>query len=450
MNRRKIIIVAAAVVVTIGLAAGCIWVAVNNDNKQKNDQTEANQTTEQQTTEAPETTEPEVEESVYETSNSLTVSAFDGEKDEAYLKKYGLTTYEAPFAEISPVNRLQYVDIGDGVEIYQDGVFCGWFAAWNFSDVADFTEAKVIGDETMDAYVEHRFGGTRSMGCERTGKETLSDGITRYDYAVKVLIQKGDDWLVTTGIYDTVEEMEARGTYTLNVSVFCAEDSNYGYVLCTDASAVTDTQAAKLIEAIAFRKSSFTDKRVTLETGRKAQELFTTVENEYPYVLSYQEMCQWFKDYNGEKLHRIPGTVDDNYSPATCPDIIFYRVDADESIEDAVAAMFKAIMEPLKEKSSVRSFTVTKYFLDQQEILIYEGRENTWLLPFLNGYYAYEGTDGVTMATAKTGSTVKEGMVPLYRQGSDETFQFILMKEGNVYRLQRAVDMGMEVETEEK
>ena len=125
-------------------------------------------------------------------------------------------------------------------------------------------------------------------------------------------------------------------------------------------------------------------------------------------------------------------------------------MDADESIEDAVAAMFKAIMEPLKEKSSVRSFTVTKYFLDQQEILIYEGRENTWLLPFLNGYYAYEGTDGVTMATAKTGSTVKEGMVPLYRQGSDETFQFILMKEGNVYRLQRAVDMGMEVETEEK
>lgn len=451
MNKRKIIITAAGIVVTIILVVVLIMVAINGDNDQPTNSTVNNQSTEAPTEESTKPTETEEDdETVPETSNSLTVSSFDGEKDEDYLKKYGLTAYEAPFVEIAAINGLQYVDIGDGVEIYKDSEFCGWFAAWDFSDVADFTESKVIGDENMDAYVEHRFGGTQSMGTERVGKEMISDGITRYDYEVKVLVQKGDDWLVTSGIYDTEEEMLERGTYALNISVYCADGSNYGYVLCTDAAAVTDTQAEKLEDAFTFRKSSFTEKRTTLETGRAAQQMYTTVESEYPSVMSYLEMCQWFKDYNGEKLHRIAGTDDDNYSPATCPDIIFYRADADEDINDIVTAMFKAIMEPLKEESSVRPFTVTKYFLDQQEILIYEGRENTWLLPFLNGYYVYEGTDGVTMATAKNGGNTKDGMVALYRQGSDETFQFILMREGNVWRLQRAVDMGLEVETKEK
>ena len=119
-------------------------------------------------------------------------------------------------------------------------------------------------------------------------------------------------------------------------------------------------------------------------------------------------------------------------------------------MEDVVRAMFKAIMDPLTEKSDKRPFTVTKYFLAQQEIQNYEGRKNTWLLPYLNGYYAYEGTDVVTMAVAKSGSKIQDGLVELFRQGSDEEFQFVLVREGNVYRLQRAIDMGLHIETKEK
>lgn len=451
MNKRKIIITAAAVVVTIILGVVLIMVALKQDNDQPANSTENNQTTETAAEESTQPTDSEDEdESIPETSNSEIVSSFDGEKEKAYLDKYGLTAYESPFAAVGGVNGLRYVDIGDGVEIYQGDAFAGWFAAWDFSDVSELGEDKIISDENINAYVERKIGGVDSMGITRVGREELSDKVVRYDYELKVLAQSGDDWLVTSGIYNSEDDMLKRGTYTLNVSAYCAKESNYGYILCTETSVVDDETAEKLTDAVSFWSSSFKETRTTLEDGRTAQEMYAAVEKNYPAVVSYLEMCQWFKDYNGEKIQRIEGTTDDNYSPATCPDIIFYRADADEDIDDVVAAMFKAIMEPLKEESSARLFTVTKYFLDQQEITIYEGRENTWLLPFLNGYYAYEGTDGVTMTTAKAGGNTKEGMVPLFRQGSDETFQFVLMKEGNVWRLQRAADMGLEVETKEK
>lgn len=451
MNKRKGLIVAAAVAVTIILVIVLLLIAFNHDREPSADPTEGNRTTEASTEESTELTEPETEdESVPETSNSSIISSFDGAKDEAYLEKYGLITYESPIATIKGVNGLQYVDIGDGVEIYRLGQFCGWFAAWDFSDVSALGGDKLISEENIDAYIERLIGGLNGAGATRIGEEELSGGVVRYEYEVKVLAQKENDWMVTSGIYDSEEEMLERSTYTLNVSAYCKENSNFGYILCTEASVVDSEQAAKLAKAVSFWGSSFDEDRTTLETGNAAQEMYTAVAEKYPAVVSYMEMCQWFEDYNGEKLHRIPGTADDNYSPAICPDIIFYRPDQDEDMEDVVRAMFKAIMEPLTEESDKRPFTVTKYFLAQQEIQNYEGRENTWLLPYLNGYYAYEGTDVVTMAVAKTGGMVQEGMVPLFRQGSDEEFQFILVREGNVYRLQRAIEMGLHVETKEK
>ncbi len=408
------------------------------------------QTTEAQSTAAETETDGLGETEAAETSNSAIVSSFDGQKNDTYLKKYGLSAYRSSLMDISAVNPFKYIDVGDGVEIYQGDVFCGWLAAWDFGDVSESGGDAVIGEDTIDDYVERRFGGVHSMGTKRLGKEEISEGCVRYDFEVKALVQKGDDWLIATGIYGTEKEKNERGTYSMAVSAYCSEDSNYGYILCLETSTLSGEQTEKLMDAVSFKKNSFTKDRRTAEVGHSVQELYSAVERSFPYVKAYREMCQWYKDYNGEKLQRIPGTEKDNYSPAVCPDIVFYRADAGETMDNIVKAMFNAMMEPLTKKTDARPFTVTKYFLDQQEILIYEGRENTWLLPFLNGYYAYEGTDMVPMETAKTDGHTKDGMVEFFRQGSPEVFQFVLMKEGNVYRLQRAEGMGLEVKSEKK
>jgi len=454
MKKKNILMATGAIIVTLILVAVLLWFALDQDKPAVNPtsgQPTAETPTQEPTqtpTEAFKETEPNTED-VPETSNAEVISAFDGGKDANYLKKYGLTTYESPFAIIEGVNGFQYIDVGDGVEIYRLGEFCGWFAAWDFDDVAALGGEKEIGDSNLDAYLEAQFGKlTRRVS--RLDKTEISRGVIRYDYEVSVLIQTGDQWLLTSGICATEEEMLARATATLNVSAYIAEGSNYGYLLCTDVSVVDLTLTKKLEEAISFRGISFHESRLTLETGSSAQSMYNAVQQKLPTAENYLEMCGWFKDYNGEKIHRIPGTADDNYSPSTCPDIVFYRADERESMEDIVRAMFKAVMDPLTEKSDKRPFTVTKYFLAQQEIQNYEGRENTWLLPYLNGYYAYEGTDVVTMAVAKSGSKIQDGLVELFRQGSDEEFQFVLVREGNVYRLQRAIDMGLHIETKEK
>lgn len=440
MRQRKILVLLAFFMVLMMTCTACKSGA--DEGKTTEEITTAPST--EESTEAEET-EPE------ETSNSLQVSAFDGDKNATYLKKYGLTTYKTSLAELAAINNVRYIDIGDGAEIYKGGVFCGWFAAWDFSDVADIPDmGDVIGEDNVADYIELRFSGIDSKGCELTGTETLSDGVTRYDFEVNTAIQNSRSWLVENGFYTSEAKLLERETFPLSVSVYCAEDSNYGYVLCLETDQLSDRMVEKLAEAVSFKKSSFTETRRLVPEGQPAQMLYQVVENQFVFVKDYEQMCQWFSDYNGEKVQRIAGADDDNYSPATCPDIIFYRANSYETKEEVVNAMFRAIMEPLTEKSASRPFVVTQYSLEEQQIQIYAGEENMWLLPMLNGYYAYTGTDGVTMETALNGGDVINGMVPFFRQGSSESFQFILIKEGNVYRLQRAVDMGLEVKSYEK
>ena len=308
----------------------------------------------------------------------------------------------------------------------------------------------MIGAGNINGYMTEKFGSGNTLSCVRTGQQTLSDGVTRFDYDVQVLAQGDDQWMVSTGMYRSEDELNARKAYTLSVSAYCAEDSNYGFILCLEKDELSERLIGKVKEAISFKKNSFADKRTTLEAGQPVQEMFTAVESKYTFTKDYEQRCQWFKEYNGEKLQRIAGTTDDNYSPAKCPDILFYRADAGESMETVVQTMFRAIMDPLKVPSTTRTFTVTGYFLDEQQILVYDNEENMWLLPLLNGYYAYEGTDSVTMDMAMNGKGAKDGMVPLYRQGSSDEFQYVLIREGNVYRLQRAKDMGLEIKGQEK
>lgn len=70
--------------------------------------------------------------------------------------------------------------------------------------------------------------------------------------------------------------------------------------------------------------------------------------------------------------------------------------------------------------------------------------EDTWyFIP--RGYYAFDGVGllGMTMEDEIQGwpEGYQDGMIPFQAQGGDSVFLFILMKQGDVYRLQRAQGM---------
>lgn len=149
----------------------------------------------------------------------------------------------------------------------------------------------------------------------------------------------------------------------------------------------------------------------------------------------------FFADYNGEKIQRIVSERGDVYTPSMCNDIIFYRADEGETLEEILLAMKTAIMEPLTIPSENRAYTVTAYDVSFQRTLV-ELEENMWCLPDLEGKYKFDGVDFVAMEDRLEFEKPDEnGLIDFLRQGSDALFQFILMKEGNVYRLQRLVRM---------
>ena len=95
-----------------------------------------------------------------------------------------------------------------------------------------------------------------------------------------------------------------------------------------------------------------------------------------------QAVQDYFAAYNGEKLQRMVSKRGDNYSPATCDDIIFYYAEDGETIEEVLAAMKTAMLEPLTVPSEERPYTVTAYDVSEQNEII-ELEQNMWCLPFL-------------------------------------------------------------------
>lgn len=169
----------------------------------------------------------------------------------------------------------------------------------------------------------------------------------------------------------------------------------------------------------------------------------------------------YFSGYNGERIQRVISEDGNVYSPARCNDVIFYWADAGETLEDVLAEMKRAILKPLTAAAEDRPFTVTSYNVDEQAQIYClaparelpeefavpqwvseyewgEAAEEVWLLPTLEGYYCFEGTDLVSMNILLESEESQDGMVSFVTQGSEEAFQFILMRRGNVYRLQRA------------
>lgn len=404
--------------------------------------TEAETESAEETTE--EVTEPETEPETEPAGSSMKTFGFDGKKTAKTLEGYGRSVFESTFANMDEVEGYTYLYVGDGVEIYRGNVFCGWFAAWDFSDMGEMKETKTVRHDDLGLYLQYQFGSGQEP--IQTDRRTSSDSVIRYTYGMyKSVGTAYEQWLLEKNFVKTEGEAKSRCTYLVSIDVYLTEETYCGYMLYLDRTTVSASEAADLADAVSFAEDGFDyDRRVPiLEKG--IQEACTQVENALSPVVKLQEIVEWFGDYNGEMLQRIAGTEDDNYSPAKCPDILFYRAEAGEKVNEVLSIMFEEMMKPLTVSSDSRKFTVTGYFLDTQRLEPYEDRDNMWILPYLNGYYSYTGVDIVSMdiAMKDAESSVKNGMIPFVRQGGNGEFQFILMKEGNVYRLQRAMGMGL-------
>lgn len=154
-----------------------------------------------------------------------------------------------------------------------------------------------------------------------------------------------------------------------------------------------------------------------------------------------ESWTELFEAYDGSQLQRVRMAEDDNYSPAVCPDVIFYRPEQGESPEAVVKKMVDVMIQPLTEPSDTRLFTITDYRIENQELIPLE--DHVWILPAIDGYYSYDGVDLISMDeyTAMEPELEKDGMMPFMKQASDSEFVLILMELDGVYRLQRVQNM---------
>ena len=102
------------------------------------------------------------------------------------------------------------------------------------------------------------------------------------------------------------------------------------------------------------------------------------------------------------------------------------------------------MITPRMEPSKDRPYTITEYEIEPHEALPYHrgymGETRVWIVPILDVYYSYDGVDLVSMEAYVNAESflLKDGLMPLQRQGSGSMFIFILIEKDGV---QRAEDM---------
>lgn len=156
------------------------------------------------------------------------------------------------------------------------------------------------------------------------------------------------------------------------------------------------------------------------------------------------DKSKWFADYNGEKLQVINPDKYAGCSMDAFIGTVFYRADEGETPADVAKRMVEAAAEAMMIPSENRPFTFTKYLITEQKLLQpnYLGEEIWYFYP--DGYFRYDGRGimGSFEQYASSAYVMVDGMLPFYSQGSDGAVVFILMRDGDVYRMQKGSVWG--------
>lgn len=151
------------------------------------------------------------------------------------------------------------------------------------------------------------------------------------------------------------------------------------------------------------------------------------------YLIKLVGFTELYANYDGEDICHI--FVDNSVGVMTRDDVVYYRTqetDTQKVLKEMVSIMVEALMEP----SEYRAYTITDYRIDDMEII--SGDENIWFVRYIQGAYKYDGTDMMTFEEQAEWTGIDEdGLIPFFGQGSDGQFYYILIKNGDVYRLER-------------
>ena len=156
---------------------------------------------------------------------------------------------------------------------------------------------------------------------------------------------------------------------------------------------------------------------------------------DYYNALANADLSKWYQEYNGQILQRIPG--DGLASLATNKDVIYYAAGESADVQAVLKKMIEAMILPRMEASADRNYTITKYRLVDQPVI--QIADNIWLIECLEGYYAYEGYDGVASMEERLEyeEVTSDGMLEFDRDGGDQSeFFYLLVEENGVYRLE--------------
>lgn len=154
------------------------------------------------------------------------------------------------------------------------------------------------------------------------------------------------------------------------------------------------------------------------------------------------DFSEWYEDYNGEFSQRINQHTEgsQHYTLSTSCDIIYHKKVA---FQNNLYMMFRKIVDGAREYSNGCTYEIHSYGFKEPPVV--QITENMWLVRYFNGYYGYQGVDGLTQEERVAAVTnyfdFDNGLVSLARDGEPSEYWFILMEKDGVYRLERLKNM---------
>lgn len=230
---------------------------------------------------------------------------------------------------------------------------------------------------------------------------------------------------------------------------------NAKMIICSDENGVYIAEAGREKSAKAYftqiwKRSDEVElaEYETLKgTERWEKIIYKDSENAERYIswikaLMQSDFSKWYEDYNGESLQRIDNHEDGskNCSLSKCCDVIYYK---NGYLQDSLIKMFWKMVDGKYENRLNCTYDIYAFGYPEQPVV--QITENMWLIRYFNGYYGYQGVDGITfderVASITNYYEVDNGAIALLRDEEASEYWFILLKKDGVYRLERMENM---------
>lgn len=322
-----------------------------------------------------------------------------------------------------------------------------------------------------DIWIGQKFNGLYAI-TEYEGKEYLLyahvgevDGEARYRYDVVGVNQYNQayalqqsnvtfacdpfysEWDVEPHREDVVPKFREKITpWVENARILLCSDEDGVYV----ANDKEVKSAGSYFETVWQRSD---EAELAAYTSLKGSERWEKVlsqgsDNPYAYMTWIKQQAatdfsQWYVDYNGETVQRINHHEDGSMhcSLSICCDIIYYQSEEAESTQRILYKMIREMVDGKDDPLANCPYDIHAFDFPEQPVV--QIAEDMWLLRYINGYYGYEGIDGVTIEERMetTDCHFRNGLVSLPRSEESSEYWYILIEKDGVYRLERLKDM---------